>query len=225
MAPAAPFRSRFSARWAALLLAGDIVLVAVFLIVAFRTGGDLPNLLDIEKQDSIASSYIYAKWLAAAVALLIAAKRGAGEMTRSFGYIFLIILFDDSLELHERVGEWLATGLGVPALPGLRVEDSGELMIWALWGVIAALLLFRGWRRDGPEGRRFGLILTGLIGLLAVFGILGDMAHVMAARGGMDDSAAAIILAAVEDGGELLVASLMVAFAIPRVPPKTRALP
>jgi hypothetical protein len=114
----------------------------------------------------------------------------------AFGYLLL----DDWYELHEQMGGTLARGLGV-------IHHLGELL-WLLGtatalGVVVLVLhlLSRG------DARAVSAVLFALALALLLCGALADFMHGM-----MDSDTLQPYVIALEDGGEIAVMSVVVAF-------------
>lgn len=118
---------------------------------------------------------------------------------RSRTALFLAVLcgfiwLDDAAQYHERVGSALSDAMALDAAFGLRAQDFGELLAWAVAaGLLLALLIWALRKRLGGD---MGLLLAaGLcFGFLALFGIVFDMLHVLFQSR---------IFTVIEDGGEL----------------------
>lgn len=193
-----------------LLLSGDLVYLAIHLghltLPAF--GGKHYSL---EADRGLSEFYQYMKqlWLALCLAASFVQHRHLALLCWSGFFGFLLL--DDALQIHERGGYWLGRQLGLPAVFGLRPDDFGELMIaGGVAGALLAGLALTLWRETGPVWRvsRELLLLTGL---LAVFGVLVDMVHVIAY---FRAPAFSTPLAFLEDGAELLIISAATAYAL-----------
>ncbi|WIM73288.1 hypothetical protein QP028_07285 [Corynebacterium suedekumii] len=70
----------------------------------------------------------------------------------AWGVVMAAIVIDDMLQLHERVGEVLVREFDLPAIGGLRPQDSGELAVWGeLAGVLGIGLLIAHIRAPAPR--------------------------------------------------------------------------
>lgn len=146
----------------------------------------------------------YAKELALGAAFFMLYRRRGLRIYAVWSAMFLVFLADDALKLHEIVGSLLVHALGLRPLWGLRAQDFGELAALALFypGLLAALVwCFRGADR---RARSLSLAMALLIGVLAFFGVLGDMLHSWMSSGRE-------FFAILEDGGEMLAMSALAA--------------
>ena len=185
------------------LVAVDLVLTALHL--ALLAHGRVPRLWSITRDGSVPEFWQYAKWLVLAgltTWVFVIARRPAYLVLAAF---FLYFLADDSLSLHERVGVWITRLFGFAPHLGLRAVDFGELSATATAALLLFGALFFAYRFTSDETtRRFVRTSVALILVLALFGVGVDMADIVL------DSAA---LSIVEDAGEMVAASALVAAA------------
>lgn len=163
------------------------------------------DLYSLEKDRGYAEFYMYVKelWIIALL-LLVYIK------TRTFGYIAWAILFgyllwDDALQVHERLGKYIAEALDFTPLLGLRARDFGELAVSAMAGALLWSLLMWVYMRSLDAFRRSTRHLLIFLLLMAFFGIVVDMLHVALNVG----PEARVLLGVVEDGGEMVVMSFI----------------
>ncbi|MCK7497594.1 MAG: hypothetical protein MZW92_47545 [Comamonadaceae bacterium] len=69
-------------------------------------------------------------------AAAVAVARAGRGVYAAWAALFAYIVADDSLELHERGGEWLSMAAALPAFGGLRPQDLGELLVLGTAGVV-----------------------------------------------------------------------------------------
>lgn len=171
-------------RWLAPLLALDLVLIGIFLALQ----PDVPQLWEIDDDHSLGEIAGYAKWIAAALLL-----RGGGPVARAFGILFWAMLADDALKLHENTGDLLGPMIG---------QDAGELAFYALLAALTLPRILRAVAGASGAERRDGLVLFGLVALFALFAVGIDLVHALLDAGEW--------MSALEDGGEMIAASLIV---------------
>lgn len=125
----------------------------------------------------------------------------------AWALVFSVLVADDLLRLHERGGVALVGSIGLPSIAGLRAQDLGELVIWAMiaapLGVLLVMAHFRARRTD----RSNSSILFLSVVLLAVFAVVLDM--IDSAVGDFVPGAVKSLLTFTETAGELGVMSLM----------------
>ncbi|MGR3756541.1 MAG: hypothetical protein ACU0AT_04850 [Tranquillimonas sp.] len=190
------------------LLAVDLALIAVY--VALAAGpGRAPDLWNIGLEYSVSEVFNLGKWAATAALLAHLGLGRARPGLAPLAVIYLILLADDGLQLHETAGSWL-TGALAGGPWATAAQDLGELAAWAVLGVAILVLYRRAWRRaSGPDrgwvaalfGAFLGLLFCG-IGLDMLHSALGDGSWIVAG-----------FLSVAEDGGEMLFASLTLALA------------
>ena len=121
------------------------------------------------------------------------------------GLIFLVVLLDDALQLHEVAGVYLSEELGLPKLFGVRRRDVGEVVAYGILGAVTLPLLVYGLFRSRAEHRGNGLAFMIPLGGLAFCAIGVDLVYRM-----LKDlfKAAGVLIDAIEDGGELVTITL-----------------
>jgi hypothetical protein len=191
-------------RFFLLLFAVDCVFVLLhFLLLADSINHEI---LSLETDRGLAELYQYAK-ISSVVVLLLSVRMKTGVIGYSvWALLFLYLVADDAFSVHEVLGEHLAISLNfVPAL-GLRAVDFGELAISAI--IFLLFLSILGWfyASGSDEFRKASRTLLVLLMALAFFGVFVDMLHVALMR---LDWRLTFVLVVVEDGGELLVMSII----------------
>ena len=164
----------------------------------------------IDRDGSYAEWFVYLQ-TAACVSLLVGVFRATRQpIYLAWALIFLFVVLDDSLLIHERVSIFLVERFDLPALSGLRPHESGELITWAAAGTVLLALLGWGFIRSRPGARVAGVVFAIPLGLLVFFAIGIDMLHVALSEPGATLYG---LLAIVEDGGEMLSIGLACALA------------
>jgi len=163
----------------------------------------------IESHNGLASIYQYIKqiWLAGCLALAFVQTRS--KVFAGWTLLFAFLLLDDALELHERIGVILATALNFPALLGLRPEDLGEISVAAAIGCMALAMVAITFRHGGSAARELSADLMCLLAALALFGVFFDMLHTITY---FKAPSVADFFALIEDGGEMVVVSMITAY-------------
>lgn len=114
----------------------------------------------------------------------------------AFGYL----LVDDWYELHEQLGGNLAQAMGV-------IHHLGELTFLLVMATVLGLLVLVLHLASRGGARAISAVLFALAAALLLCGGLADFVHGM-----MDNADLATYVIALEDGGEIAVMSLIVAF-------------
>lgn len=132
----------------------------------------------------------------------------------AWAFVYSVALLDDSLQVHEGLGEYLGNlmgsttlfGMELQADQGFRIRDLGELFVYALYGGTFALVLSLGFFLSEPLHRRIGIGFALLLGCLAFFvGVVDLLARFVHSFGAMGT---------IEDTGEMMVISLTVGYAL-----------
>ena len=203
-------------RTLAVLLFVDVLVLAVVLVRSPVLQSSVPALSQafsseswsIQQDNSYPELYGYAKELAAAVLLVVLAVVTRESVHAAWALVFVVVLLDDALLLHERVGEWTAATLAFPdEVLGVRGRDLGELIGWGLMAAVPLVAVVVAHRRAGTGARALSRALVVLIAALVFFAVVVDQLHVAL----YEEGQRAGVLGVAEDGGELLVLSVVVA--------------
>jgi hypothetical protein len=199
------------------LLAVDLVFISLHFAQLWAEWSDTQGPFSGERYSLENEGGPSETWEAAKTILCVLALADVGRRTRQPVYAavafgFTAALLDNVLQLHERGGEWLASGLqGAARLFEAAPQAIGELGIFLAQGVLIAGVLLMGFRRSDRGHWAAGAVGVALLLALAAVGIGLDLVH--AALGGlrrlMDRG-----LGTLEDGGELLVLSVTAAYAV-----------
>lgn len=190
-----------------MLVALDAIMMAIhtFLYYGLNLTGPM---WDVTFDGGYPEFLQYAKF-AWVVVLLVVAARTRSALTLLFWIpLFVYLALDDALEIHEKVGEQLATSLDLPAAIGLRPVDFGELLVGGTVILFGLALIIVGFVRSRPMVRRMFVDILLLIGVLAFFAIAVDMVHSFVNGTGLLDNAVGLF----EDSGEMIAASLIVVY-------------
>lgn len=159
----------------------------------------------LEMDGGYAEFYQYLKWCA--LTFLTARLVWVHGFSAFFFWslVFLYCLLDDVLGVHEVFGHELVKMLGAEQWLGLRIQDIGELMLWVLMGILILLPIAWQYFRANDAFRVFTRDMFALLMALGFFGAFVDFVH------GSFDLGAYLnaFLAIIEDGGEMLMASVM----------------
>ena len=133
-----------------------LILLLGTLNAADDTGATLPAF-DLSRDRSLAEVFGYALSGTAAAWLLAAWWRTGVTMFLAFALLFAFALIDDATSYHERFARHvLVPLLDPPAVPGMRRQDTGELMAWALAGIVLAVPFVLALRQRAAG--RFGVL-------------------------------------------------------------------
>ncbi len=191
------------------LLAADLVFVAIH--VWFWSRGNLPWDFNLGRAGSYAEKFQYLKWFASSLLCAWAFARQRDALYLAWAALFLYLLLDDSLEIHESLGPLVAQSLDRGPAYGLRGKDFGEIVVslgaaTLLLGLIACCY----WRSRNAVARALTLALVPWLAMLAFFGIAMDMAK-RQMRVFYGEEFPTLVADILEDGGEMIAASFLTA--------------
>jgi hypothetical protein len=203
------------------LLVIDFTFILVNILAAIAKDLDLiavvPPMLKITQDRALPEDFNYLKWLVICVGLVWMGLRDRWLAPALWAAVFLIILIDDSFQLHEHIGSQLAGWLDLPDYALLYGNDVGEVAVFAAMGLLALAIVgvLFGQRDQASRllSRRYLLIVLAL----GFFGVGIDVMHSVVAHLTQESTVASIlaqIFGVIEDGGEMLVASLAVALTL-----------
>ena len=180
------------------LLGADALLIGLDLVASSAVPA-----LDISRDYGVAEFVSYLKLLAT-VLLLLRARR---TELRPWAVVFGYLLLDDLLRFHEFFGEGLVRLVDDPnrhLVGGLRTEDLGELAVLTAAAVPLLALLAVNYARGSATTRRTDRTFALLLLLLTAFAAGIDL---------VDAAFPTSSLPLLEDGGELVVLSLITSYA------------
>jgi hypothetical protein len=138
--------------------------------------------------------------------------------------IFFYIFLDDSIGIHEHIGGQFTQLLHLPAIGGLRGQDLGEMLVFASAGIMSLVALGWSYRTEANRAnRQISVYLFVLLLLFAVCGGVVDMLH-MAISTLLHSWWLQRLSTILEDGGELVMMSLIAAFVYRLVKPRSQSL-
>ena len=182
-----------------LLVCTDIVFIGLHLVHTYPPL--LPNhIYSIEQDKGHAEFFQYTKQFWIILLLMLTFIKEASLTNFSWLMVFCYVLLDDALSIHENLGLLTSNLWTFAARMGLRPQDWGELLVTGTVGVVLLTPVAIAFLRAGTRERLHTLVLTGLLFLLAFFGVFIDMVHIWL---GGDQ------WGLVEDGGEMIVVSIM----------------
>lgn len=167
------------------------------------------NLLHLEIDGSYPEFFQYLKFFWCGLISFSYSAR-----TRQLGFVFLGVLFwylllDDLRKIHETVGGDISEMLSVEPLFGLRLQDYGELIYAAMVGIpVFAMFAILIAMSQGKIRYQF-MMVAALIIMLGVFGVFVDLFH--SAIGAISQNLR-FTFGAIEDGGEMVVTSLILSY-------------
>lgn len=210
-----PSHSNILLRYSLLFFIGiDIAFILLHLSMEF-TAPTVPISLSITQDGSFSEIFQYIKYGIICICLGRLALRLRSLLYTTWSCLFAYLLIDDWLTLHERGGLILSRVLNIPDTIFLRGQDFGELVITATVSLlIITSILFSHFACKEPQDRSISQALAVLLVLLAICGVGFDMLQVAVSSLFTDSTILSNIFALLEDGGELIIASLIAQFAL-----------
>jgi len=197
------------------LLAIDVALIVLYLafrIREFMHGSETPELLKFEGALTIPSYWLYLKLLLTAFVLFALSrtylKQGFAVVASFFALLFL---YDYFVEYPEDTTEIPEPFFGEVSLYGLRAINLDEIFQISIILIFAVFAFAYSLKRTDSINKRFVRHLILLVVLLAVFGVGFDMIHLLADGlvAGRIGLVVEALLGLLEDGGEMIVGSLI----------------
>ncbi|MEL6354935.1 MAG: hypothetical protein AAFR58_24795, partial [Cyanobacteria bacterium J06627_28] len=148
--------------------------------------------------------YIKEFWISGTLALVFFRTRSL--LFLGWSALFFYLLLDDSLRIHEN---WSKAPY-FPSLFGLGSNASGELLISLGIGLFFLLWIAAAYRKTrDASSKAVSKSLTWMLFLLGFVGIFIDALHILVQVPLLDP-----ILTVIEDGGEMIVMSLILSFVL-----------
>lgn len=170
----------------------------------FRSG----SLWSAGQEGSLGELFGHLQLGVAAVLLLVLAARTRGQrVLAAWGAVFLGMVADDFLELHERAGRALGLERVLPGLTDMGAQELGGLLFWAVAGSLLGLGLVAAHRRSRRAARSVSWALLALLVPLALVG--AGYVSVSALRPGLLDGALGAALALVRITVKLLTMTVL----------------
>lgn len=186
-----------------LLLIADLAFVILHIFYRY-TDTISSGLYSLSRDRGYAEFFQYTKELWIAVLLLAIAFRQRRLLYPVLAFVFLSFLVDDAFQYHESVGRLLAEVFNLPTPLGLEPKDLGELIVFAITGILLAAAVAIFYFLADPETRAATRPVIALIVVFAVFGVLVDLIHSI-----IPVISIARVVTIIEESGEMLVMSVI----------------
>jgi hypothetical protein len=188
----------------ALLLASDVYLIAI--------GQVFGSFLSVNVEFGIPEGFQYAKELAIAVLMYGIYRKDRRETAfLVLAALFVWLLIDDSMRIHERVGGFLATHVSLPSMGGSLPQDIGELVGLVIPAGVFLVMLAYTYFRASPSARVQMRQFAYLLALLGACGVFVDL--LIAVLGLRDEESAVLrVFNVIEDGGEMVAMTCLLVF-------------
>lgn len=211
-------RDRAVRETALLLLAAvaAFVLVDVVLRLFYRADGSVLPLvhrlymnLSIGRDNSVAELFNHGMAFSAALLFIVTAVAARSRVCLALGMFLATAWIDDAAQFHEQVGRAFGGRFPKAEFLGVGAIHLGELVAWALIGVVLLALIYWASRRILPGDRTVIRLVLLPVLLLIASAVVVDVVHVPFA--GTDLDAAFLYL---EDGGEMVAMALIASVAL-----------
>jgi hypothetical protein len=193
-----------------LLIITDILFMIVHVLYGFRMSTGLfynPNFSLVQDR-GYAEVFQYIKEFWITVLLLVLAIRASNLLYFCWALLFGYFLVDDSFEIHEALGHRLASTLGSSQIFGFNTQDFGELFAFGFFGILFLIGIGVSYRSSPDEAKEISRYLFAMLVVLVVFGVVTGLFQGTAS----DRSTWQFILSMIEEGGEMLVMSVIAWF-------------
>ena len=173
------------------------------LLHCFHLKHFLSNILfSIEKDFGYAEIYQYIKEYWIIVLLFMLAIKRDYIIYFAWTLLFIYLLCDDSLRIHEKFGHYLADYFEFKPMFQLRAQDFGELAVSIFFGFLLFTFIGISYLFSDNIAKQISKHLFILIMFLAFFGIVIDMLQIAISWG-------TAIWGLIEEGGEMLTMSVI----------------
>ncbi|MCK0509824.1 hypothetical protein [Aromatoleum buckelii] len=197
-------------RFLAIALVADFAFIGIFIAYAFAEHYGLEasplrgNVKFSFVDGGYPERYGYAQQVVAVLLLLATYSKRRQPVYLMLALLFAVSVLDDSMALHEAMGDYLSMNTGISAA-------TGELVGWSALGLLPMLAVLLGYLRSDPRSRRDAQVFFVAIVLLLFFAVGMDIVHsVIHQQLGRFQT----VLTVVEDGGELVTFTLICALSL-----------
>lgn len=159
-----------------MLMLTDLVFVGLHLVHTY-TPYLANGTYSIEQDRGHAEFFQYTKEFWIIILMLVVFIKEATLTNLSWLMVFVYVLFDDAISIHENIGHLASNLFSFAAELGLRAQDWGELVVTAMAGVVLLTPVVIAYLRASARERMHSLVMALLLGVLAFFGIGIDMLH------------------------------------------------
>ncbi len=190
-----------------LLLCADVALIMLHITVTIANPD--PSLCSVSGVCAYMDVYRVVKlfWV---VILLASICRLSGRASyASWVFVFTCYVLDDALHLHQQLGDRIARTAETQLLPGVPLQPRYfQLAVLAIAGILLMGIVAWTYAKSPTGFRKMSNDIFLFLGALAFFGLIVDLATALKFGPPL-----LFGLGIVEDGGELVVVSLIVWYA------------
>ena len=177
----------------------------------------VPDLLKVTGDLTIPEDFNYVKWALIAVALVWISVRDRWLPPLLWALVFVMILADDGLQMHERLGSWLSSTLGIADETLIYGKDIGEMAVFGAMGLVTLTIFGILFTRRDRATRVMSVRYMMIVIALGFFGVGLDAAHsIIDHLTGTSTLATLVqqVFGMLEDGGEMVVGSIALALTL-----------
>lgn len=168
------------------------------------------DLLALDIEGSLPEIYQHLKVAATAALLALIFGETRARIYAALSIVFVYVVLDDALVLHERAGTWVAARTDAEPPFGLDTAAVAELLFLVCVGVAClGLVIAATATSDTRHVRTAGLFLVP-VAAFAFFGGAFDLLHAVVADAFVG---ANLLFSTIEDGGELFAMTIACALA------------
>jgi hypothetical protein len=167
----------------------------------------------LDHDQGYAEVYQFGKELAISVTLLIIGIKKRQFLYMNWAVLFFYLFLDDAFSFHEIGGIWLSDYFAFEAQFHLRPVDFGELLISASSGLVLLSLIGIATLKAEFNHKLISFSFFLLLIVLVIFGVGVDMLHIIADNVFEHRRGVGAIFGIIEDGGEMVVMSIICAYA------------
>jgi hypothetical protein len=190
------------------LLGALLIIDIAFVVLHVVTDGGRGPITSLDTDTGLGGLWGFGQAMFAAVLAYEIFRSTRFTVYAAWAATFVIVALDDLLEIHENGGLKVSEAVTLPDVAGLRGQDLGELIVWAILGIPLLIAIAVTVRHADARGRRDTVTFFVLMAALVFFAAGLDALHMA----GTDDITTMwdVTPAGVfEDGGELVVLSLL----------------
>lgn len=185
------------------LITIDLGFILIHLILALSNAR--VDLLNVSQDGGLPEIFQYVKFTIILFIIIYLIFQKKRKFFFCWFVLFLVMLLDDSLKLHEISGKFLVIYLDIQPFMGLDSVNYGELLYAFIAGIVILPLMVYCYIAGDRTYRKSFLDLVLLLSILLFFGIFIDALHsyfwYVYPLGG--------IFGLIEDGGEMIALSLI----------------
>ncbi|QDV34323.1 hypothetical protein ElP_22080 [Tautonia plasticadhaerens] len=190
-----------------LLIGTDLLLCSLHLLHYFTNRFNHPNW-NLTREKGTGEYFQYLKYLWCCWMLLTVFSRRREASDVAWAGLMAYLLLDDYKGMHEKTGRLIVERVGFEPWLGLRGQEFGELSYVLLVGSVIALVLVASYRYSGRRARADFAVLGALMFGMLVAAVGVDTLHILVLK----DRILEPVLGMLEDGGEMIILSLMTVY-------------